>query len=340
MFIDLQYERSGVLGTVFNNLFDAVLVVDGATGQFIGVNEEAINLLGYAPEELNELRPDDIHPHEIPRLREFLKEVRLKGKWVSGELSCRRKCGGLVPAEIRATRTFDNNRELIIIVIHDRRIDHLAELGRSIRKIAHDLRNTLATAQLLGDSLLTHQDKRVQKNAETITRAIERALHMTRQTLSAGRSSTPPPQHERFLLIDVVEEVRNSLAIDEESGQLQIAGDAGSMTLDADFDQIYRILLNLARNAYDAGANTIRLSGETRGDDLVIAIADDGPGLPQSMVDQLFKEKLRSSSEEKTGLGLLISRELAQNHDGDLRLRETGSKGTTFELVLPARPKG
>jgi len=340
LFIDLQYERTGVLGTVFNNLFDAVLVVDGETGRFIGVNEEAINLLGYAPEELNELRPDDIHPHEIPRLREFLKEVRLKGKWVSGELSCRRKCGGLVPAEIRATQTFEGDRELIVIVIRDRRVDHLAELGRSIRKIAHDLRNTLATAQLLGDSLLTHQDKRVQKNAETITRAIERALHMTRQTLSAGRSSTPPPQHERFLLIDVVEEVRNSLAIDEESGQLQMIGDAGSMTLDADFDQVYRILLNLGRNAYDAGANTITLSGEARSDEVVITIADDGPGLPQAMVDQLFDEKVRPAGQEKTGLGLIISQELAQNHGGALRLCQTGATGTTFELHLPAKPGG
>jgi len=338
LFVDLKYQSAGVLTAVFNNLFDAVLVVDGQTGRFIGANDEAIDLLGYTPDEFNELRPDDIHPHEIPRLRDFLQAVRLKGRWVSGELSCRRKCGSLVPAEIRATQAFEDGEELIIIVIRDRRVDQLAELGQSVRKIAHDLRNTLATAQLLSDSLMVHSDATVQRNGETITRAIERALHMTRQTLSAGRSSTPPPQYERFLLIDVVEEVRSSLGIGAGSDELHLADDAANATLDGDFDQIYRILLNLNRNAFDAGAQAIKLSCEEQGTELVIAIADDGPGLPQEIVDQLFDEKLRSSGEGKTGLGLIISKELARNHNGDLRLRETGPAGTTFELHLPANP--
>lgn len=338
MFVDLTYQRSSVLSVVFDNLFDAVVVVDGQTGRFIGANDQAIELLGYEPDELRQLRPDDIHPHEIPRLRDFLKEVRAKGRWLSGELACRRRCGTLVPAEIRATQTFEGDAELIIIVIRDRRIDHLAELGQSVRKVAHDLRNTLATAQLMSDSLMSHSDQTVQRNGETITRAIERALHMTRQTLSAGRSSTPPPQYERFLLIDIVEEVRNSLGVEPESGQISLPdADAGTI-LDADFDQIYRIFLNLNRNAFDAGSQAIKLSCEHQGAELVITIADDGPGLPQQIVDQLFEEKLRSSGEGNTGLGLIISKELAQNHNGDLRLRETGPQGTAFELVLPAKP--
>lgn len=336
LFVDTQHNRSGVLTAVFDNLFDAVAVIDGDTGRFISANAEAIELLGYTPDELQTLRPDDIHPHELPRLSAFLAEVRRKGRWVSGELSCRRKCGTLVPAEMRATHTFDGDQEIIIVVIRDRRVDQLADLGRSIRKIAHDLRNTLATAQLLSDSLLAHSDQMVRRNAETITRAIERALHMSRQALSAGNSSAPAPQYERFLLIDVVDELRNSLGLEAGSRAVDLVGDAGNTILDADFDQIYRILLNLSRNAFDAGAKTIKLACESGSDGIIIVIADDGPGLPQGIFDQLFDEKLRSTHTGKTGLGLIISQELAQNHGGALRLRDTGSAGTSFELMLPA----
>ncbi|RIA47568.1 ATP-binding protein [Dichotomicrobium thermohalophilum] len=336
MFVDFKQTPDGLLNAVFANLFDAVAVVDGETGRFLGANQEALDFLGYSPEELRELRPDDIHPHEIPRLRDFMESVRTKGRWLSGELSCRRKCGDLVPAEIRATRAFEDNRELIIIVIRDRRVDQLADLGRSIRKIAHDLRNTLATAQLLSDSLMSHSDRTVRRNAETITRAIERALHMSRQALGAGRSSAPAPQHERFLLIDVVEEVRNSLGIDSDNAQIQVPDAAAGVVLDADFDQIYRILLNLSRNALDAGATRVSLACEQSHDSLKIRITDNGPGLPQEIVDQLFEEKSGASQPGKTGLGLIISRELAQNHDGELVLAQTGPQGSTFELTLPA----
>lgn len=337
MFVDLKQNPSGLLNAVFDNLFDAVAVVDGETGFFLGANAEALNLLGYTPEELRRLRPDDIHPHEIARLRDFLKDVRIKGRWISGALSCRRKCGDFVPAEIRATRAVEDNRELIIIVIRDRRIDQLADLGRSVRKIAHDLRNTLATAQLLSDSLMSHSDRTVRRNAETITRAVDRALHMSRQALGAGKSSAPAPQYERFLLIDVVEEVRNSLGIDAGSGQMPVPDEAAGVILDADFDQVYRILLNLARNALDAGATRVGLSCEHADDSLKIRIADNGPGLPKEMVDQLFEEKSGPSHPGKTGLGLVIAQELARNHDGGLLLKDTGPEGTTFELRLPAK---
>jgi len=169
---------------------------------------------------------------------------------------------------------------------------------------------------------------------------VERALHMSRQTLSAGRSSAPAPQRERFLLIDVVEEVRNSLGIEPDSDEIKLPDAAAGVILDADFDQIYRILLNLSRNARDAGATAISLACEQTEDHLAIRISDNGPGLPQEIIDQLFDEKSGSSRPGNSGLGLMISRELAQNHGGDLSLHETGPQGTTFELSLPAKAPG
>lgn len=337
MIFDVDNSPAGLLDAVFANLFDAVVVVDCETGKFLGANREALELLGYTSRELRLLHPEDIHPHEIPRLREFLEAVRLNRHWLSGELACRRKCGDLVPAEIRATFAVEDGHEIIIIVIRDRRIDQLADLGRSIRKIAHDLRNTLATAQLLSDSLTGHGDPRVQRSAETITRAIDRAVQMSRQAVSTGGAGAAAPHHERFLLIDVVEEVSNSLGMGTDSAAVQYPEIAASAVLDADFDQIYRILLNLFRNALDAGAQTLSLACERTEKSLNITISDDGPGLPQKIIDELFEEKTGAGRPGRSGLGLMISRELAQNHGGDLGLLHSGPGGTCFKLSLPAK---
>lgn len=112
--------------------------------------------------------------------------------------------------------------------------------------------------------------------------------------------------------------------------------ESDSVELDADFDQIFRILMNLIRNAIAAGSRRITIQGTTEGDVSVIDCRDNGPGLPESIQRCLFSEKSPVDS-VGAGLGLSIAWELARNHGGDLTLLETGPQGTAFRLVLPSR---
>ena len=68
----------------------------------------------------------------------------------------------------------------------------------------------------------------------------------------------------------------------------------------------------------------------------IIRIEDDGPGIPPRLSERLFEPFVSGKASEGTGLGLTISRELAANHGGELRLLQTGPDGTTFEVRLPA----
>jgi signal transduction histidine kinase len=104
----------------------------------------------------------------------------------------------------------------------------------------------------------------------------------------------------------------------------------------ADRDQFYRVLLNLAQNAVEAGAQHLRFAVTASGAAIAIDIADDGHGLPPRARENLFRPFFGSARPGGSGLGLAISRELMRAQGGDLSLVESTGNGTIFRLTLAA----
>jgi hypothetical protein len=314
--------------------FDPAVLIDAGSGRFVAANVAAREMLGFTADELSEMTPADIHPHEIARLEGFMANVLRAGRWSSDELSCRTRDGRTVPALLRARVVECGGADAVLIVIRDQRERQLAELGSAVRQLTHDLKNTLATAQLMCDRLAAHEDDRVRLSSENMARALERALDLCRQTVQAGKAGVPAPDRERFLLADVVEELA-ATAVGPDGTAAALDGIAAEdVLLDADFDQTYRILLNLVRNAFDAGAKTIRISGWNAGDGALVELRDDGPGLPDAVAARIGQEQI-SATEGGSGLGLRICHELCRNHGGSLEVAETGPEGTCFRVTLP-----
>ena len=94
----------------------------------------------------------------------------------------------------------------------------LAALGAGVAKINHDLRNMLATAAVLTDSLATARDPEVQRLAMPLVGAIDRAIALCTQTLSFATGRLPAPRRAPFALAPLVDEVRAALPIDEGDG--------------------------------------------------------------------------------------------------------------------------
>jgi len=132
--------------------------------------------------------------------------------------------------------------------------------------------------------------------------------------------------------------------IDEIGGVVRLlAGDRTTITaqvpptleINADRDQIFRVLVNLARNAAEAGASQIKIVARVDGADLTLDIIDDGPGLPPRARAHLFQPFTGSARSGGTGLGLAIARDLLRAHGGDLELVESAAAGTVFRMTLP-----
>lgn len=213
-----------------------------------------------------------------------------------------------------------------------RQQERLAQLGEAVAKINHDLRNSLATAQLVSDSLARSEDPRVAKSLPRLERALERAIRLASDTLKYGRSSTPDTKILPVRLRDVVEEasIEALAAFGDITFTNEVVEDA---TAKADPDHLHRICANLIRNAAEAmeGQGTVSVGF----DGAVLSVLDTGPGLPNQAKSNLFKPFAGSTRRDGTGLGLALSRDLARAMGGDLELGDTSDSGTRFVIFLP-----
>jgi signal transduction histidine kinase len=215
----------------------------------------------------------------------------------------------------------------------------LAALGLAVSKISHDLRNMLSSAQLLSDRLITVKDPTVQRLVPKLIASLDRAIRLCAQTLNYGQAQETPPRRKRFELLQLVTEVGDSLGLPRQRIAWVIEVEP-MLEVDADRDQLYRVLNNLCRNAVQAleseGDNDgeIAVAGRREGAVTVIEVADTGPGVPEKARAHLFAAFQGSVRKGGTGLGLAIAHELVQAHGGQIALIDNDG-GATFRVTIP-----
>jgi signal transduction histidine kinase len=235
---------------------------------------------------------------------------------------------------------------------------HLAALGLAVAKINHDLRNMLASAQLLSDRLANIVvDPVARVIAPKLVATLDRAIRFCQATLTYGRAVDDPPRLARFPLRALVGEVYEMAAL-EAPGEIEfINAVAPEFEIVADREQMFRVLMNLIRNGVEALLNAKREPGKpaqicvvSRLEDkqAIIEVSDTGPGVPPEARSQLFTP-FSTSRTGGSGLGLVIAADLVRGHGGSIMLaadsdsnerpfpREAHS-GATFRITLPQLP--
>ncbi|KQS57676.1 histidine kinase [Brevundimonas sp. Leaf363] len=223
----------------------------------------------------------------------------------------------------------------------------LVALGEAVAKINHDLRNMLTSAEMAFERLSGSADPMVAKALPRLERALTRAAALSRNVLDYGKSEEPAPDKRRIGLAGAVAAAAEDAGLEPGGVRVERKMPARFAVM-ADPDQLHRILVNLMRNARQAietdgyrspsrrGKGVVRVTGALEDGYAVLRLTDDGPGIPARLAERLFEPFVSGKSTDGAGLGLTISRELAANHGGDLRLVDTGGDGATFELRLPA----
>ena len=232
----------------------------------------------------------------------------------------------------------------LLSMLHQK--SRLAALGLAVSKINHDLRNLLASSQLLSDQLSSVPDPRVQRFAPKLVRSLERAIAFCQSTLSYGRAQEASPDRRMILIEPIAAEVRETAGLASDASITWISAIERALMVDADPDQLFRVLLNLVRNAAqalegnpksDPGSMQIRITGRREGAVAILEVSDTGPGVPQKTREHLFEAFQPSGSRGGSGLGLAIAAELVRAHGGEISLVE-GTIGATFRIVIPDRP--
>jgi two-component system nitrogen regulation sensor histidine kinase GlnL len=246
--------------------------------------------------------------------------------------------GGEMIADI-ALQPFEDGLLLEVHVLAEL-LSLSSPLSATLRGFAHEVKNPLAglrgAAQLLQRRVDT-EDLRalaglIIDEADRLGTLANRLLH------NDGAAQLGPVNIHQLL-----ERLTDLLQAEPQPPQLRHDYDPSVPDLHGDADRLQQVLLNLARNALEAGAHTLTLRtrvehGLRLGERMLrmalrVDVLDDGPGVPAALRDTLF-EPLVSGHADGSGLGLALSREIAHEHGGELRYASRPGE-TVFSLYLP-----
>lgn len=222
-----------------------------------------------------------------------------------------------------------------------RQRERLAQLGGAVAKISHDLRNILTSAQLFTDRIEMSEDPLVRRLAPKLVNSITRAVSLCEGTLAFGRAEEPAPTFSHVPFCQLVDDIAESERLAQADVEIEIVNEVPKgMMLRGDAEQLFRVVMNLVRNARQAIAATgnpgrVTVSALEDDDAWMVRVADTGPGVPKRAQDNLFTPFQGSARKGGSGLGLAIAAELIRGHGGTVALQQTGPEGSIFEIHLP-----
>ncbi len=227
----------------------------------------------------------------------------------------------------------------------------LASVGKLAAGIAHEINNPVAImveeAGWIKD-LLEDEEFHESENLDEFERALkqiktqgQRCKEITHKLLSFARKTDSRVQETE--INDVIDEI---VALSEQRAKY------GKITIHTDFQkdlpstylaqsEMQQVLLNLINNAIDAMENeggTLDISTRLDSDAIVIQVADDGPGIPESNLSRIFEPFFTTKPVGKgTGLGLSICYGIIQKMGGEITVESIIDSGTTFRIRLPIK---
>jgi signal transduction histidine kinase len=260
-------------------------------------------------------------------------------------------------ARVLAQRISARNRELEalqrqleeVATQRERRIrelSNLAEVGKAVAVLAHEIRNPVATIQMAFGNLLealgTDPKGELQEQVVIIERQIRHMNVLTQSVLAFSRGAAGPPEERRCDARSVLGSCLSLFgpAAGRRSVRLEAEPPAVELAVAARENEVVQILQNVVLNAVevlgDGAVETRRvvLSARREGPWVVFVVRDSGPGIPEADRERVF-DLFFTRKTEGTGLGLFIARELARVLHGDLTIGSGVDRGTSFELRLP-----
>lgn len=322
-----------------NQSVDAIFVVDDS-GQCIEVNPAGCLLLGYSKKQLINKNFRDLLAPEHQNRRRALFQFRdlLRAGRTMGEAILIKKDESTVVVEIHAA-SLGNNRHIgMVRDITERkrlqhevaRLDQLNLVGEMAAAIGHEIRNPMTTArgfiQLLSNKEHCEQYKEF---FDIIIDELDRANSIITEFLSMAKNKRIElKQHN---LNSIIQAMYPLIIADATMTEKEVNLELCEIPdLYLDDKEIRQVILNLARNGLEAMTShgTLTIKTCTDGEDVVMAISDEGRGVEQGMLEKLGTPFF-STKENGTGLGLAVCYSIAARHGANISV-DTCSAGTTF----------
>ena len=336
------------LATVIANVGTGVFSLD-ETGRIETFNERAGEILGLAPEVARGLPLEEaLAGAATARLVEAVAAVRdRREEGHEAQVVCDLPHGRRTLSVVASTLRGEGHRPIgTVVVIEDLTqilaTQRLTAWKEAVERVIHEIKNPLTPVGLAAETLKTAWGKDPARFAGIFPSAIDMILGAVRDLRDligefSRFSRLPAMKPERLdpnaLVLDALSPYSQA-PIPQVRVRVELAPDAPEV--EADADQVKRVLLNVINNALEAmgergGELRLRTAREDGG--VVIRVDDDGPGVED--VERIF-EPHYTTKVKGTGLGLAIARQIVEEHGGSIRAESTPGKGTSVRVYLPA----
>jgi PAS domain S-box-containing protein len=348
--LEATYETAGI----------AMALVDAKELRYVRVNQQLCDMLALPRDQVLGAQVLEVAPR-IAGLAEALESARSGVPVVGGLLV---ENGAAAPVERRYftadyAPVLNADGEVVAIAAASAEItqqkkaeaalmqsEKLAAVGRLAASIAHEINNPLeSVTNLLYLARATPQMHEAHAYLDLAERELRRASVITNQALQFYKEATRPREVRCEEMIEGVLVIYHGRFI---SSRVSVEKRKRSKRTVLCFDgEIRQVLSNLVSNAIDAmhpgGGRLLVRSREStdwptgrRG--IVLTLADTGPGMPRPVVARAFEPFYTTKGTGGTGLGLWISKEIVNRHEGRLQMRTSirqGTSGTVFTIFLP-----
>ncbi|GAB4229381.1 MAG: ATP-binding protein [Acidobacteriota bacterium] len=354
-------ERRRYIEAVLQNIATGVLTFDDS-GVIRTVNYAAAVMLHRDPEQMLGKSWKTQFPAEVVGELEAMQRRALLYGTYRSPLTIQRPQG---PIHVAATMTVTsgNGQREFLLVLDDLtemiRAERFAAWQEVARRLAHEIKNPLTPIQLsvqriqrrfrrLAAAFPEHPEVAEYEGVlQSAAAMIEAETQLLRNLLAefSRFARLPIAQPRPFRLDQLIETTLQRYESSLSNIRVECALDPRIDRIEADPDQLQRVLANLIDNALDALADqedrrlTIRTQLNPDRDTVKIEVADNGKGIQQADFEQLFLPYF-STKRKGTGLGLAIVRQIVNEHHGNVRAEANLPRGTRFIVELPLSWKG
>ena len=345
---DLKQSNAKLEG-IFNYCADGIVIIneDGIIEQ---VNPACETLIGLVGEKLLMTSIDDYlfskktfiskELHKLDESELLLREFYIKNPLSNTE----------TPVEISFARINpDDEYKRFVGVIRDVTEQKKSDKLRDdfIATLTHDLRTPLLAAiQTLTfflDGALGELDEKQKLLLSTMQKSNEDLLGLVNALLEVYKYDADKLELTKtnFNIYNLVEQVYNELQTLAQSKEIEFKIECANkdLTVNADRSEIRRVICNLCGNAinYTQNGGRVVITLKNEGNDLIFSVADNGSGIPQEDIPNMFQRFSQGTSKKRstgTGLGLYLSRQIIESHGGKIWLESTLNKGSEFSFLL------
>ncbi len=209
-----------------------------------------------------------------------------------------------------------------------------------IRVLTHEIMNTVSPIASLSDAMAKsvdengHSELDIKAGLETISDSSKNLIDFVQTYRQLSGVAKPVRK-----ALDLRELVESVIGLNREFAAICGATciyqpEDSDLVIYADEGQISQILINLIKNALQAGAKNICVSAKMgKDDETIVRVANDGDPIPAAAQEQIFIP-FYTTKKDGSGIGLSISRQIMRNHNGTIELLRSDAQQTVFELLF------